>query len=124
MVTEAQRVRAWENKLGAEMRADYFADLAGTFHFRQRLATWLTLFCSSGAVFTALAKLPPDIGWLAILMPLAAAATSFYSVVAQNQKSAVEASDLHPQERRGWPPIPKPLPPPPPPPPIPPEPKK
>ncbi len=95
MATAAQRERAWENKLSAEMRADYFADLAGAFHFRQRAATWMTLFCSSGALVTALSRLPPELTWLAILMPLLAAATSFYSVVAQNQKSAVEASDLH-----------------------------
>ncbi len=95
MVAEAQRVRAWESKLEAEIRADYFADLAGALRSRQRLATWTTLFCSSGALISALAKLPADMSWLSIVLPLGAAAASLYAVVAQNHDAAVAASDLH-----------------------------
>ena len=50
MLTESQRTQVWEQWLAAEMRAIYFGDLCGSFHRRQRLATWSTLLLSSGAV--------------------------------------------------------------------------
>lgn len=95
MVTQEQRLRVWEDLLSAEMRANYFADLAGAYAHRQRLATWLILFFSCGAFVTSISKLPPQYGWIGIAMPLVAAAISLYSVVMQNQKNAVDSSDLH-----------------------------
>ncbi len=95
MATEAQRARVWEEWLGAEIRANYFGDLAGSYFFRQRVATWLTLFFSSGAVVTWLAKLPQGYEWLVALLASLAAGASVYSVVTQNVKAAVESADLH-----------------------------
>lgn len=95
MLSESQRTRLWEDWLGAEIRANYFADLAGTYQRRQRVATWLALFFSSGAFFAAIAKLPQGMTWVSIAFPLVAAAASLYTVVTQTQKNAVDCSDLH-----------------------------
>jgi hypothetical protein len=92
MLSEAQQVRVWEGMLGAETRANYFAELSGRYMQRQRLATWATLLFSSGAVASLLANLPS--GWK-IALAMATTAVSLYSVVMQNQKLSVDASDLH-----------------------------
>ncbi|MGH9661894.1 MAG: hypothetical protein ACRD96_25320, partial [Bryobacteraceae bacterium] len=49
MLSDAQIKRLWENMLSAEIRANYFAELAERFSRRQRYATWGVLFLSSGA---------------------------------------------------------------------------
>ena len=95
MLSEAQQKRVWEGMLGAEIRANYFADLSGRLHVRQRSATWLTLVLSSGAVVSVVASLPPEHSWIRIALTVATAGISAYSVVMQNQKFAVDASDLH-----------------------------
>jgi hypothetical protein len=92
MLSEAQQVRVWEGMLGAETRANYFDELSGRYMQRQRLATWATLLFSSGAVASLLVNVPSP-GKLALA--IATTAVSLYSVVMQNQKLAVDASDLH-----------------------------
>ncbi len=95
MATESQRVRVWEGWLGAEIRADYYGDLAGTYLARQRVATWLTLLSSSGAVATLLTRVSQTHDWLPAVLALLAAGLSLYAVVAQNVKTAVDSQDLH-----------------------------
>jgi len=95
MLSESQQRRVWEGMLGGEIRACYFADLSGRLNSRQRWAIWAVLIFSSGATAAVLASLPPDWLWLRFVLPLLAAAVSLYSVVMQNQKFAVDASDLH-----------------------------
>ncbi len=95
MVVESQRERVWEEWLGAEIRAYYFGDLADSYFRQQRLATWLTLFFSSGAVVTSIAKVPEGFGWVAAALALFAAAVSLLSLVRQNVKAAVDSADLH-----------------------------
>jgi hypothetical protein len=95
MLSEAQRKRVWEGMLAAEIRANYFADLSARLYAYQRQATWATLVFSSGAVVTVLASLPPQWTWVRVFMTLATVLLSAYSVVRQNQKFAVDASDLH-----------------------------
>jgi hypothetical protein len=95
MLSEAQIKRAWEGMLGAEIRANYFADLSQRYSGNQRTATWGTLFLSSGAFLTFIRQIP---GWLSFLpaaLMLGAAGLSLYSVVAQNQKHSVDSADLH-----------------------------
>jgi outer membrane murein-binding lipoprotein Lpp len=95
MLSEAQQKRVWEGMLSSEIRSNYFADFSGRYYARQRWATWGALVASSGAVVAVLADLPDSLAWLRIALPLATAALSGYSVVAQNQKYAVDAADLH-----------------------------
>lgn len=95
MLNEAQQTQAWEERLRAEMRAAYFADLCGAYRARQRWATLAVLILSSGAAAGLLARLswlPP---WLPAAFAMLAAAMSAYLLVAQNIQSATECSDLH-----------------------------
>jgi len=95
MLNESLRNRVWEEWLSAEIRANYFADLAGVYHRRQRVSTWLTLFTSSSAAATFLARLPKEYAWTPLMLALVTAGLSLYSVVAQNYQHAVDCSDLH-----------------------------
>jgi hypothetical protein len=95
MLSEAQQKRVWEGMLGAEIRANYFADLSARLQGRQRAATWLALVLSSGAVVSVVASMPPEESWIRIALTVAATGVNLYSVVKQNQKFAVDASDLH-----------------------------
>lgn len=92
MLTELQRRDVWEVWLSAEIRADYFADLALAYDRKQAAATWIALLASSAAVLTSVTQLMPEAKWVP---PVLAAAASFYSLTAQNQKKATECRDLH-----------------------------
>ena len=95
MLSEAQQKRVWEGMLSSEIRSNYFAELSGQYLLKQRAATWLTLLFSSGAVVSIVADLSEDLKWIRVVLALFAAGLSAYSVVMQNQKFAVDASDLH-----------------------------
>lgn len=94
-LSQAQIQRVWEGMLGAEIRSNYFAELVLRFNTEQKLLTWLTLFLSSGALVTILASIPANYSWIRPILAALAAGTSLYSVVRQNQKSAVDATNLH-----------------------------
>ena len=81
--------------LGAETRANYFADLVCRYNTEQKRLTWATLFLSSGALVSILTTLPADHQWVRIILIGWSAALSLYSTVRQNQKSAVDAAKLH-----------------------------
>ena len=95
MLTALQQKRVWEGWLSAEVRADYFADLAGAYHRQQRRATWAAVFSSSGAVVAFLANLPPAWAWVPPAFALITAALSGYTLVAHGHEHAVASSDLH-----------------------------
>ena len=95
MLSEVQCTRVWEQMLGAEIRANYFADLTNRLYARQRNAIWTTLVLSSGAAAALLASLPTRYVLLRPILSLSTAAVSAYSVVQQNQKFALDAADLH-----------------------------
>jgi hypothetical protein len=94
MLNEDDRREVWEEWLGAEMRAYYFADYCQTYHWRQRAATFLTLVLTSGATAAFLGRLALP-GWVPGLLTMLAASVSLYSLVAQNVKAAIDCSDLH-----------------------------
>lgn len=93
MLNAQQQRQVWEGWLGGEMRALYFADLAGALRRRQRLVTWAALVTSSGAAAGFLVA--HAVVWLAPALALASAALSFYTLVAQDQQRALESVDLH-----------------------------
>ncbi len=95
MLSEAQIKRVWEGMLGSEIRALYFAERVERLNRSQRMITWATLFMSSGAVATVSIQLPPEFVILRILFPILTVALSLHSLVAQRQKLAIDASDLH-----------------------------
>ncbi len=97
MLSEAQQRRVWEGMLSAEIRANYFAELSGKYHRKQRGATWAILFLSSGAALAVLyTGLPAGIGpWLPPLLALLTAGLALYTLVAQYPKLAFDSADLH-----------------------------
>ena len=95
MLSEAQIERVWQGMLGAEIRANYFAELTERYNRRQRWATWGTLFMSSGALATILIQLPAQWAWVRAVFAAVATALSLYSVVRQNSKLSVDAADLY-----------------------------
>ena len=96
MLSTLQQKNVWENWLSSEMRANYFADLANRYQFRQRALTWFALIFSSGAALAIVTDwAPPGFEWIKAALALLTAAVSFLSLVQQNQKSAMECSDLH-----------------------------
>ena len=90
MLTDAQIRRVWEGLFGANVRANYFAELSRKYQSRQKLATWMSLFFASGVVVTLLLRIPE----LSIGVSLLATMVSVYGVVAQNCKLAVDSADL------------------------------
>jgi len=95
MLSESQQKRVWEGMLSAEIRANYFAELSGAYLRKQRTSTWITLLFSSGAVVSMVANLGEELKWIRLLLTLVAAGVSAYSLVIQNQKFAIDTSDLH-----------------------------
>lgn len=102
-LNELQRKRLWEDLLLAEARSYYFGDLATRFNTLQRRVTWLSLILSSGAVVSAIAVVSKASGggqagpavWITALLALASSALGYYALVANNQKRAADATDLH-----------------------------
>jgi hypothetical protein len=95
MLSEAQQKRVWEGMLGAEIRANYFADLSGRLQVRQKRATWATLVLSSSAATSVLASIPVGLSWIRAVLTVATVGMSAYSIAMQNQKFAVDAAELH-----------------------------
>ncbi len=98
-LTQLQQKRVWEGQLSAEIRANYFAELSGTYRSHQRMANWLSLVFSSGALASFLLKDGLDIApYLALVRPVLAFVTaglSAYSIIAQNQDRATNCTELH-----------------------------
>ncbi len=98
MLTDLQRKRVWEGWLSGEIRANYFADLSGQYYKRQRWIVWGSLILSSGALAGAVAALGaanPPMHFVAPILALVAAALSYYSLVAKNEKSAADCAELY-----------------------------
>jgi hypothetical protein len=96
MLSELQRTDLWERWLAAEMRANYFADMASRFSFRQSFLVWLTLLASSGAAAALVSDwVPKEFAWIKPALAFLAAGLSLLNLVFQNQKKATESSDLH-----------------------------
>jgi len=96
MLSQLQQKSVWEGWLSAEIRANYFADLVTRYQRKQRWMTWFTLALSSGAFFTVITDwLPREFAWVRPLLTFFTAALSFWALVAQNQKNAMDCADLH-----------------------------
>jgi hypothetical protein len=96
MLSELQRKTVWEGWLASEVRAYYFAELSDRYQKHQRRATWVVLALSSGALATLLSDwVPPQWLWVRPALAALTAAVSAWSLVAQNDKAAIECADLH-----------------------------
>jgi hypothetical protein len=96
MLSSLQQKAVWEEWLSAEIRANYFAELAGHYQRKQRFITWATLAFSSGAFATLISDwLPAKFRWIRPAAAFVIVALSIWSLTAKNERNAIECSDLH-----------------------------
>jgi hypothetical protein len=96
MLSEFQRTDLWESWIGAEIRANYFADMCGRYQTQQKTLTWLILVFSSGAAAAFLTdRLPSEWQWMKPAFALVTAGLSIFSLIQQNQKRTADCADLH-----------------------------
>jgi len=90
MLSDPQIRRLWEEWIGAETRAYWYAELSTRHQQRQRIITILNLVFSSGAAvlfFTSIGLAP----YVAVLSAIASA----ISLAEQNYRRVIVADDLH-----------------------------
>jgi hypothetical protein len=96
VLSEIQQKTVWEGWLGAEIRANYFAEMCGRYQFRHKALTWTTLVFSSGAAATLISDwLPQDMRWVRPTLALLAAGVSFLTLLQQYLRRIPECADLH-----------------------------
>jgi hypothetical protein len=96
VLSNLQQTTVWEGWLASEIRACYFADLGYRYQRRQRVATWIILASSSGALATLLSDwLPLELRWIRPVLAALTAGVSLWSLVSQNDKAAIDCADLH-----------------------------
>ncbi len=96
MLSDFQQDTVWDGWLAAEIRAAYFAALVNRFQWRQKMLVVAGLLLSSGATITLLTTvIPPQFGWIKPTLTVLAAAMSLWSLVAKNERNAIDAADLH-----------------------------
>jgi hypothetical protein len=95
MLSDAQTTRVWQGMLGAEIRAKYFADMAGRLLRRQRWGTWFTLLFASSNVLALLTVIPQPLAWIRLALAVCATGTSIYLALAGNIQKAFDCSNLH-----------------------------
>jgi hypothetical protein len=95
VLSALQQKTVWDGWLGAEIRANYFADLRQRYERTQRAATWLTLIASSGAFLALMGEwVPPNRAWMRPACAALAAAISLWALVAQYPRRVTECADL------------------------------
>jgi hypothetical protein len=96
MLSDLQQKSVWEGWLSSEIRSNYFADLCYSYQRRQRVLSWLILAFSSGAFASVVIDwIPADFGWIKAALAFLTVALSLWLLIAQNQKSSTDCSDLH-----------------------------
>jgi hypothetical protein len=94
-LTPPQQRRVWEAWFGAEVRANYFADLVRVYRAWHRVVTWATLVAASAALATLLTSLPAEWRWISVALTAATTALSLYGVVADFPRHGTLAAGLH-----------------------------
>ena len=96
MLSEYQQKIVWDNLLGAEIRAAYFAELSGRYLRYQRMLLLGSLLLASGAFLSLVTTIiPQNLAWIKAGLAFFAAFLSFWSLVAKNEKASIDAADLH-----------------------------
>ena len=86
----------WQNMLGAETRADYFAELSSRYRRFQFRISLGVLVLSSGAFFSLVTSIiPPSLQWIKPFLAFCTAFLSAWSLLARNENKANETADLH-----------------------------
>jgi hypothetical protein len=96
MLSAYQQKLVWDGLLGAEIRSAYFAELSGRYVRTQRRLVVGSLLLSSGAFLSLVTTVvPTTFAWIKPLLALFAAALSFWSLLAKNERGSIDAADLH-----------------------------
>jgi hypothetical protein len=91
MLSEFQQKQLWEEWLGAETRANYYADLCTHFRRLDDGLNWAVLLLSSGAAVSFLTKLPDQ---CKAAIAVVVAGVSLYSILQKNLTKISECTDL------------------------------
>ena len=92
MLSEAQITGVWENQIAAEVRALYFAELAGNYTLQKQWITGMSFFLSSGAAVRLFTSSPT---WIPISCALLTALLTAYAM-ARNLDGAIRTmAKLH-----------------------------
>lgn len=92
MLTEDQISEVWDDRIAAEVRSLYFGDLANRYSTQKQWITGLSFFFSSAAAASLLGKLPV---WCPLLLSLAVAVMSAYSVAVNLDSKIKTMANLH-----------------------------
>src|SRR5437867_3544710 len=98
MLTPDEQRRTWEGLYLAEMRANYYADLAGRCRQLQRLVTWASLLLSSGAVLGVVITHAPT--WVAPVLSLISAGLTLFGHLMQYEKSCAQCAEMADRQNR------------------------
>lgn len=94
-LTEAQVEQLWQNKMAAEARANYFAEIASIESIRKRWITGGSFILGSATVVTILSKCPP---WSSVLCSALIAIANGYQIAIGQDGKIRTAGKLH----LGW----------------------
>ncbi len=92
MLNEFQINRVWKGMIEAETRSLYFADLASRYTGQKQWITGASFFLSSGAAASIIGKAP---GWVPLLLALAVAVTTAYSIAVNLDRKIATLAKLH-----------------------------
>ena len=96
MLSNFEQETLWDAWLSAEIRAGYFATLSTRYQRNQNWMVSGSLILSSGATVSLLTtSLPDRYAWIRPALTLLAAALSAWSLVAKNERNAIDCADLH-----------------------------
>ncbi len=96
MLSEFQQGALWESWLSAQIRSDYFAALTNRYQHWQKMLVCGSLVLSSGATIALLTTvIPNNLSWIKPALTVLAAALSAWSLVAKNERNAIDCADLH-----------------------------
>ena len=108
--TRIQKDVVWNRWFGGEVRALYYADLAGSYRRRQTVITYSSLATSSGALVTVVFTLASSHWpWLPAVVALLPTGLSLYALAERLSEKAAEATELqlrwqafYQENRRLW----------------------
>jgi hypothetical protein len=91
-LTENQVNYVWSERVQAEVRSLYFAELASRYTYRKQILVGASFFLSSGAAATVIAKLP---AWIPVPLAVLSAIASAYSMAIDLDKRVATLVELH-----------------------------
>jgi hypothetical protein len=96
MLSEFEENTVWENMMGSEIRAAYFAALSVRYRKNQFRLILGSLVLSSGATLSLITSIvPTEYSWVKPVLTLVASILSAWSLLAKNERNSMDSADLH-----------------------------